>query len=236
VKARVLLPLLTGFFLMGFAWGAPVLDARNQDSQRPGSASADTIPNLEELVAWVGPEGDPARATEEIRAIVSDREPLEATNWIQLMVLLNRIAPASAPMAVRAVALADAGADQAAVDVLVEGIGEAAEADRGSLLALAAFLAEETDPTRASELRVSVMEEAPEALEIPEIRLRHARWLLSIDARRDEGFRLAEDLIVDFPEHAIAPEARRLVQLERARDAGRPSAPSTTGPPVPNRR
>jgi len=106
----------------------------------------------------------------------------------------------------------------------------------GALLALAALLAERDDPARAAELRVRLMAEAPDAIEIPEIKLRHARWLLSIDSRREEGYRLAEDLIVEGPDHPIAPEARRLLQVERARDAGRPSGPTSSGPPVPNRR
>ncbi|MEX2294776.1 MAG: hypothetical protein WD804_00545 [Gemmatimonadota bacterium] len=202
----------------------------------PPFSAADTISNLAEIVQWAGPGGDPAKASEEIRAIVADREPLEATSWVHLLALLGRITPASAPLAVRAVAYADAGDEPAAVEVIVDGVDAAPEDDRGSLLALAALLSEAADPTRAAELRVRVMDEAPEAIEIPEIRLRHARWLLSIDARRAEGFRLVEDLIVDGPDHPIAPEARRLLQIERARDQGRPVLPSTSGPPVPNRR
>jgi hypothetical protein len=197
---------------------------------------ADTIPNLEQIVQWSGPGGDPEQAAKEIRAIVSNRESSSATRWIHLLALLGRIEPVSAPLAVRAVALADAGRESDGAEAIVQGLTTAAAADRGSLLALAALLFEGDEPTRAAELRVRVMEEAPSAVEVPELKLRHARWLLSIDARRDEGFVLAEDLIVESPEHPIAPEARRLLQIERARDAGRPIAPTTSGPPLPNRR
>lgn len=205
----------------------------------PGSAillPGDTVPNLDEIVQWAGPGGDAEKASDAIRTIVTERESLEATNWVHLLALLGRIEPASAPVAIRAVAYADAGDDSRAVDLLVEGMGVGPESDVGALLALAALLAERDDPARAAELRVRLMAEAPDAIEIPEIKLRHARWLLSIDSRREEGYRLAEDLIVEGPDHPIAPEARRLLQVERARDAGRPSGPTSSGPPVPNRR
>jgi hypothetical protein len=224
------------------AWLAAPLAGAPSTRERAGrlfaaeGAPRDTISALETLVRDAGPGGDAARAAEGIRAIVSSREPLAATPWIHLLAMLARIEPASAPVAIRAVALADAGNPSGGADALLGGLGSAAEGDRGSLLALAALLAEEADPTRAAELRVRVMEEAPEAIEVPEIKLRHARWLLSIEARREEGFRLAEDLIVEGPDHPIAPEARRLLQVERARDAGRPTGPSSSGPPVPNRR
>jgi hypothetical protein len=196
---------------------------------------ADTVPNLDEIIAWAGPGGDPVKATEAIRAIVGERESLEATSWVHLLALLGRVGPVSAPMAIRAVAEAESENDAQFLDGFLDAIGTLPPADRGPLLALAALLAEAPDPSRAAELRVRVMTEAPNTVEIPEIKLRHARWLLSIETRREEGFRLAEDLIVEGPDHPLAPEARRLLQVERAREAGRPSGPSTSGPPVPNR-
>jgi hypothetical protein len=51
---------------------------------------------------------------------------------------------------------------------------------------------------------------------MPELAFRHARWLVSMGSRREEGVRLLEELIVNFPSHPIAPEARRIYQLERS--------------------
>ncbi|MEX0856317.1 MAG: hypothetical protein WD056_01990 [Gemmatimonadota bacterium] len=199
--------------------------------------AADTIPTIDELVEQVGPGGDPALAGEGILQIAASRDAPAASNWIHLLTLLSRIDPLSASVAVRAVAFADEGDAGRGATEIEEGLPTLPGADVGPLLALAALLAEESDPTRAAGYRVRVMEEAPNAIEVPEMMLRHGRWLLSIDQRREEGFQMIEELIVAWPTLPLTPEARRLLQVERARDTerGRGASPPerSVGPGVP---
>ena len=55
------------------------------------------------------------------------------------------------------------------------------------------------------------------------MRLVQAAWLLGEGDMREEGMRLLEDLIVDSPQHPLAPEARRLYQANGGRGAVDPT-------------
>jgi len=180
----------------------------------------DSLPTLAEMRGWSSGEWETGPAAAAILKIMETRPPTEATRWIHLLTVLDRVGPVAAPAAFEAVARADEGATDDAVKAVLEVVEGLEPADQGPLLALAALLGEVSDPTGAARLRSRVIANHPDEPEVPELRLRHARWLLSINARRDEGFSFLEDLIVDHPEHPIAPEARRLLQLERARQSG----------------
>lgn len=181
--------------------------------------ASDTLPTLAEMRGWTSAEWETGPAAQAILRIMEARPPTEATRWIHLLTVLDRVGPLAAPAAFEAVARAEEGETDDAVKAVLEVVESLEHADRGPLLALAALLGETGDPTGAAELRSRVIAEHPDEPEVAELRLRHARWLMSINARREEGFRFLEDLIVDHPEHPIAPEARRLLQLERARQS-----------------
>lgn len=191
--------------------------------------AADTVPSLEELAGWVGPGGDPALAGEGILRLMEARPPEARAPWIHLLALVQRLTPEGAVLAVHGVGLADGGNGIAAADRIEGGTDALSESDRGSLLALAAILVESDDPTRAAEFRSTALASTPELPEAPELMLRQGRWLLSIDTRRDEGITMVEDMIVAWPDHPLAPEARRLLQAERMRDRGAPPLPAAGG-------
>ena len=140
----------------------------------------------------------------------------EATLWVQVLVIMERVERDAGALAVRAAALAAVGSGSAGAEMIVQALPELSAEDWPVFLAFAAVLAEAEEPLRAAELRERFLQEHPDAPQRPEIAFRHARWLVSIDARRAEGVRLLEDLIVEVPNHPLAPEARRVYQMYRA--------------------
>ena len=228
--------LLRFQLFLGVAWfgawsGEGVAEMRAGSDRRAGAGALrgggivvavapDSLPTLAEMRGWTSAEWETGPAAEAILRIMETRAPTEATRWIHLLTVLDRVGPVAAPAAFEAVTRADEGETDDAVKAVVQVVESLEHADQGPLLALAALLGEVSDPTGAAELRSRVITDHPDEPEVPELRLRHARWLLSINARRDEGFDFLEDLIVDHPEHPIAPEARRLLQLERVRQGG----------------
>jgi len=209
-----------------FAWfGEGVAEVHGGAGVPPGAAEGfelapDSLPTLADMRGWNSAEWESGPAAAAIVQIMQARPPTEATRWIHLLTVLDRVGPAAAPVALEAVARADEGAADDAVKAVLEVVETLEPPDKGPLLALAALLGEVSDPTGSAELRSRVITHHPGEPEVPELRLRHARWLLSINARRDEGFAFLENLIVDHPEHPIAPDARRLLQLERTRQRG----------------
>jgi len=206
-------------------YGEGVAEVRGRAGVPPGAAlgfafAPDSLPTLAEMRGWSSAEWEGGPAAAAILQIMQTRPPTEATRWIHLLTVLDRVGPVAAPVALEAVARADEGAADESVKAVLEVVEGLEHTDQGPLLALAALLGEVTDPTGSAELRSRVIVQHPDEPEVPELRLRHARWLLSINARRDEGFAFLEDLIVDHPEHPIAPDARRLLQLERTRQSG----------------
>ncbi len=170
----------------------------------------------EQIAQALGPGGDPAAATQGILSLAEAAEADEATLWVQVLVIMERVERDAGALAVRAAALAAVGSGSAGAEMIVQALPELSAEDWPVFLAFAAVLAEAEEPLRAAELRERFLQEHPDAPQRPEIALRHARWLVSIDARRAEGVRLLEDLIVEVPNHPLAPEARRVYQMYRA--------------------
>jgi len=191
------------------------------------SVPADTLPSVDEIAAWLGPEGDLERGREGIRLRARAGGTDEENRWLQLLSALDRIGSEIAPTAVRAVALSEEGNPLEGSHLLLDLLDGSDAQEPAPLMALAALLAERDDPILAAELRVRLLETHPTAPEAPEAGLRHARWLLSIVSRREEGLALLEELIVSRPEHPVTPEARRLFLRERT------AAPATDSPAAP---
>ncbi len=187
------------------------------------TATPDTLPSTEELARRFGPEGDRAAGLEGIRLHIAQRSSEGATLWLQLLATVDRIDARLAPAAVRAVALGEEGMGVQGAELISETLDDADCEDRPPLLALAALLSEEDDPEIAAALRGRLLKEHSDAFEVPETRFRQARWLLAQEERREEGLDLLETLIVEGPNHPVAPEARRLFQQERNRPT--PSEP-----------
>ncbi len=198
---------------------APLGASEPVPSTAPASLESvpDTLLAIDELERLVGPEGDRARGMEAIRVHASRRASQGATLWLQLLAVVERVDPRMGALAVRAVGLGEEGRGVDAAALLVEALEVAGPEDGPPLLALATLLAEMEDGERAGELRARFIEEHPEAFEAAEIQFRQARWMLAGDELMQEGLDLLEELIVDRPNHPVAPEARRLYQQERTR-------------------
>ncbi len=196
-------------------------------STRPGGSigpdTIDPIPSAEELASWMAEEGGLERVQEGIRARISVVRGGEGTIWVQLLSVIGQVDATVAPMAIWAVGMGVEADGLSGAELIMEGINGVAQADRPPLLALAALLSATEDARRAAEIRGCLLQEHPEAPEATEVRLVQAAWLLGEGDMREEGMRLLEDLIVDSPQHPLAPEARRLYQANGGRGAVDPT-------------
>lgn len=209
------LPLVVGTLMAISASAAQAISAAASGRSLGTVTAADTILTVDELARELGPGGNQTLGRGGLRALADSAAADEATLWAQLLVITERADVSSAPVAVRAVALGVTGLGPEGAEVLVKALPGIRAEDRAALLALAVLLAERDDPLRAAELRERFLAEYPDAPEMPEVALRQARWLVSINSRREEGVRLLEELIVKVPNHPVIPEARRIYQLHR---------------------
>ena len=221
--------LLAGAMVIGFLLAPGGVSALGGDGSSPTSADGalgierfvagvpDSIPTLEELVERFQPGGDARAGRDGIRMLAAVGEPAEATAWIQLLSVVERIDPDLAPTAVRAVGLGRDGDGAGGAELLVQAASDANVRHRPALLHLAALVAEPDAPEIAGEVRRRLLHEHPDSFEAPEAALREARRLLALEEGREEGMELLEELLTGAPEHPIAPAARRLYDQERAR-------------------
>ena len=175
---------------------------------------------VEELVALAGTEGGVEDMRIALRSHIATLPTSEATEWLQLFGVLGRVDSSLAPDLIRAVGLEQQSQGIAGADLIIGVVAQASDTDGAPLLALAAQLAAKEDAGRAAEIRRSFLDRYPEALEAIEVMLLQAKWLFTVQNGEEEGIRLLEELIVNAPEHPLAPEARRLYEASGARDAG----------------
>jgi hypothetical protein len=181
----------------------------------PGSLPGDTIPSAEEVARLLGSQDSRDQGLQAIILRASSLPTDRATLWIQLLATAERTGVEAGGLAARAVARADGRDAPGGVALLLEGMeGGLPEEDRAPLLALASHLLTEPDPVRAAELRRRLIQEWPEALEVPEAQVQLARHLLDQggEAARGEAVEVLEALLLRRPNHPLAPEARRLRQ------------------------
>jgi len=179
------------------------------------SAAPDTIPSLDEVRSWTEDDWNPALASGMVLQATAGMPLAESASWIQLLSVFDRVGPQASMLALEVVATSGEGSAVSISAISDSAIEALSEEDRGPILALLALVTERTDPIRASDLREEFLRNHPQELEVPEITVRQGRWLLTIDDRREEGVTLLQDFIVDNPSHPVAPEARRLVELQR---------------------
>ena len=143
----------------------------------------------------------------------------EATLWLELYTVVDEVAPESGSRAVRALleSAAPQGVEAAAARLTEEAEG-IPEEDRPVLLGFAALLLQPAHPEPAAELWERILEEAPDSPRVVEAALYLARHRAGPGADRDGAGALLEEIIVAFPGHPLAPEARRL--LGQIRGAG----------------
>ena len=187
-----------------------------------GELRADSLPSVEDLALWVEQEGGVERVREAILTRIMALPSREATIWVQLLSVVEQVDVSSAPEAMRAVGMGAESRGLSGSEVVMDGLSGVPVADRAPLLALAAHLAEMEDERRAGEIRAKLLEEYPDAPEATEVRFLQAGWFLRGGDRILDGMRLLEELIVGTPQHPLAPEARRLYEVNGGR--GRPNS------------
>lgn len=138
-----------------------------------------------------------------------------ATEALDLLELLEGAGPRGAALAGRVAALAQRDEPEEALQILEDGLAGVSLDDRPGLLALGARVAESAGRAeRAATLRARLVEDHPDADEMPEAAVRLARHRAGAD-EVGEAARILETLILARPESAVVPEARR--ELERLR-------------------
>lgn len=148
--------------------------------------------------------------------------PEEATDLLELLVVLEGAGPRGARLAGRTAALERRGRAGRAVETLDTGLPDVAVDDRPALLALGARIAERGgDAAKAAELRARIVAEHAEAPQYPEAALRLARHRARSSGAPEAAVEILEELIVSRPESAVTPEARRELERLRAEIPGR---------------
>ncbi|TVR58873.1 MAG: hypothetical protein EA422_15560 [Gemmatimonadales bacterium] len=210
---------------MALAAVLPAAGESGLSAQTPDSAVA---------VGQVGaPAGTPAGIPDELRdpdtrsqalarilEVADSRDGPIRTLWVQGLAVAEKTTPETGARAIEALLRAEAGEAQAGAWALAEwpGHDEMKGDDWAALLALAARLLDADDPEGGAELRERLLAAYPAAPEAVETRLRLARYLADqgSDEDRARALTLVEDLIVEAPDHPLAPEARRfLAELRR---------------------
>jgi hypothetical protein len=145
--------------------------------------------------------------------------PSEATEVIRLLAALERVSPAGAQMLARAAALGEQEGAARARAVLDSAVAVVPVEERAPVrFQLAGWAVQAGDTSSAQRALAALVEEDPEAPEVPEAILFHARLLAAGQGGRAVARELLTQLILDRPQAAVVPEARR--ELARISDGG----------------
>jgi hypothetical protein len=163
--------------------------------------------------------GDAEIGRADLEAALPGLAPETATEVIQLLTGMQRTTPAGAEALAVAAALHRWGRNDEALLSVRIALETVPPEDRAVLLAAGARHALAAGEFATAEVFLDgVVGGFPEAPERPEAMLRLAELRASSDAGRDDAVRLLEELIVEGPERAVVPAARRL--LTRIRGEG----------------
>lgn len=211
--------------LLLLAMGVPGAAAEAQDADPSAAISAGTTATPQEVVELLQADSTRARGLDGLVLLAGTLPSDEATAWIQLLAISERISGELLARVAPAVLLSHEGeggeavalVDRIIADVQGRPAGEADEEPVAPFLALAAHMADRVDPAKAATYRERILDERPDDLEAPEAALLLARHYLRDPDRAPRGLTILENLIVRSPAHPVAPEARRLRQAAMAR-------------------
>ena len=162
--------------------------------------------------------GDVGEARRAVLLSLPGLNPSDATGVIQFVGLLGRLSPPGGTLLARAGALAHEGRGVEAAFSLAAGLDDVPEEERPALLAEAARMADAADAAQeGARLRSRILAEYPDSPEVGEAALVLARFHARTPEGRDEAIRLLERLVIERPNAAVVPDARR--ELERLRRA-----------------
>lgn len=142
--------------------------------------------------------------------------PSDATGVIQFAGLLGRLSPQGGALLAQAGALAHEGRGVEAAAALADGLDQVPQEEHPALLAEAARMADQAEAApEGARLRTRILTEYPDSPEVGEAALVLARFHARTPSGKGEAIRLLEQLVIDRPNAAVVPDARR--ELERLR-------------------
>ena len=164
--------------------------------------------------------GEVAQGREALQEALSGVSPDVATEVIALLDLLDRVEGEALAAFMQSAVLAHRGRTEGALSELEVAIDAVPQDGRPSLLAMGARIADVGGlPEQAADFRERLIRDHPYASEVPEATLGLARFKGATPEGMDEAIRLLEDLILDQPNSAIVPTARRELQrIQRGSD------------------
>lgn len=166
--------------------------------------------------------GEVQASLQELEAAAEGLDPERATAVVSLVTLVGGLSPEGRPLAARAAVLAHRGRTPEAVRTVEDELRSVPLDDRPGLLALGARLADGSgDPGAAARFRRRLVDDFPGAPETPEAVVRLARHRARTPEGRERAAELLEQLILNRPESAVVPEARRELERLRSRVPGR---------------
>lgn len=205
--------------------------ARNLVSQGDSAAAQQVLRQMDgpaaarerALLALGGP--DPREARGDLLAAASGLPPVQATELLQLVSLLDGLSGDGGRLAAGATVQAQEGDPEEGAARILQGVDDLPPADRPALLAMAARMLDAAgDRPGAADVREHLVSEYPEASEVGEAVLSLARWRASSPDGVPGAILLLEEFIVDRPSSPAVPEARReLNRLQRRTGTGGPS-------------
>lgn len=142
--------------------------------------------------------------------------PAEATDVIQLALLIARVSTEAKQVLANASLQSHLGRGASAARTLADAAFDVPAPDQPQLLAEAARMADRAgDAAGAADIREQLVEEHPGTSEAGEAAIALARHLSREEGDVDEAVRILENLITSQPQAAVVPEAR--LELERLR-------------------
>ncbi|MGI9628030.1 MAG: tetratricopeptide repeat protein [Longimicrobiales bacterium] len=154
-----------------------------------------------------------------LRDAVPTLEPADATEVIQLTLLLSRLSPPGAALAADVATQAHRGNVDSSIQLVRESGGQLALDDQPAVFALGARAAARGGRTQeAIEFWRRILSDHPGADEVPDAALRLARALSVQPGGGQQAVQILETLILDHPSSPVVPDARR--ELRRLRENG----------------
>ena len=165
--------------------------------------------------------GEVVPARMNLREAIPGLAPIEATDVISLLGLLDELQGEALAVVMASSVLAHRGRIAAAVGEVAVVVDRLPKAVRPTVLAHGARIADGGDlASEAAEFRARIVRDHPDAAETPEATLELARFRGATPDGVEDAVRLLEELILSQPENAIVPMARR--ELQKLRDGRGP--------------